>query len=104
MRLLPTLALCACTDYAMIELAGIPADSPPPEPVDSEVPVDSVDSDPPVESSCEGFAAPEPYEASRDETCYREPEQTVGSFDPVVEWRWGQNPVQLGYDEIMSPS
>ncbi len=95
-RLLPILTL-ACSDYELNEHKDpLVGDSDPP--VDTERPEDS---EPPV-TTCDEFEPPEPYEATRDETCFEEAVWTPGSFDPVIEWQWSSNPTGSGYDHIMA--
>jgi hypothetical protein len=91
------LSLCSCSDYELTEHKDPPSgDSDPP--VETQPPEDS---EPPV-TSCDDFEPPEPYEATRDETCFEEAVWTPGSFDPVIEWQWDSNPTGSGYDHIMA--
>jgi hypothetical protein len=46
--------------------------------------------------------APEPYAAARDEACHTVEEPDEGLFDPLVEWRWTDNPLRPGYHQVMS--
>jgi hypothetical protein len=90
-------SLLACSDYELKEHKDpTVGDSNPPQ--DSEAPRDSE----PAPASCDEFEAPGPYEAGEDETCYDEAVWTPGSFDPIIEWQWGSNPIASGYDHIMA--
>ena len=59
---------------------------------------------PPVDSGdpggCEDFE-PTPVPATApNEECRREP--AIGSFDPVIEWQWADNPIHPLYSQIMA--
>ncbi len=59
------------------------------------------DGDPtPVDEVCDEADAPELGGVGTNADCVREP--LVGTFTPVVEWQWEQNPVHPGYDDIMT--
>jgi hypothetical protein len=102
MRPLPLALLAACSEY---NVAGKKEVAPGFDTGDSfRPPIDTHEEEtgtPVVDTgSCEEQTGPLPYEVGSDEACVREP--TVGSFDPVVEWQWTTNPVNSGYDDIMS--
>jgi hypothetical protein len=50
--------------------------------------------------ACDTELSPDAYEVAISDECTGE--NTVGSWDPVVEWSWGTNDVHPGYDQVMS--
>lgn len=50
--------------------------------------------------SCDEGDAPTADRVEINPECVRPP--TVGSWSPIVEWQWYENPFQPGYDDIMS--
>jgi hypothetical protein len=50
-------------------------------------------------AACQAYE-PLDYSVEKNPDCVNEP--TVGTFDPVIEWQWTENPINPGYDDIMS--
>ena len=95
-RVLPALALsslAACSDYEL------KAKETPARPGDGEsgIPDDTGPDVEPIECDTTG---PEAGTVTVDESCGDEPD--IGTFNPVVEWRWEDNPTHPGYHQIMS--
>jgi hypothetical protein len=79
MRHLPLpLLLLACNDYELSE---------------NRMPVGD-------DRACAEEDAPGAGYVAQDDACVRGP--VVGSFSPVVEWQWFENPTFPGYDDLMS--
>ena len=74
----PTLLLLACNDYELSE---------------NRMPVGD-------DVTCDADDTPAPTHVAQNDACVRGP--VLGSFNPVVEWQWNQNPVYPGYDDLMS--
>jgi hypothetical protein len=50
--------------------------------------------------TCGDWADTTAFTVAVDDSCLREP--TVGSFSPIIEWQWDTNPINPGWDDIMS--
>ena len=85
-RWLIFLLLSACSEYAFNESRDVPVSTDPTE----------TTQDGPI-CATEG---PAEYTVTVDVDCAQEPE--IGTFDPVAEWTWTDNPLQPGYDQIMA--
>lgn len=93
MRTLVALAaLSACSDYELGKVSGTN-----PGATDTAVVVE--DSAAPEPPQCDD-TAPAAGTVAQDEACLAEPE--IGTFDPVVEWRWTDNPVHPEFHQIMA--
>ena len=95
-----SMTLAGCSEYGFN--AGHHADAPldetePGPPVDTTPPHDT--GTPPDPATCPDIV-PSDYTTPDEVACERDP--VVGSFDPVVEWTWTDNPIHGGYDNIMA--
>jgi hypothetical protein len=81
------LFLC-CSDYDLLK--------------DTVVPNGDTGVEIPEQQSCEQWPWQTSKEALVNEECQRQPEEIIGSFDPVIEWQFSGNPTYPGYDQIMA--
>jgi len=99
--ILPILLVFACTEYEFVpdNDVGDGVDTALPGPGDGG---DGGDGGhrPGDDPTCADFEPAEVFGPGVDEDCVAEPQ--VGSFTPVVEWTWSDNPTHPGYDDIMA--
>ncbi len=79
------LVVAACSEYDFNTPVDVPIDDEVEEPVDSP--------------QCPTLG-PAPYATTSDPQCAVEP--VVGTFDPVTEWNWADNPIHPSYNQIMA--
>jgi len=103
------LGVMACSEYELSPKAEAdePVEEVASEPEDTGAVVviaDTGDPLPPTDSgdppSCDDFIPPIIGGVARDEDCLREP--AIGTFTPVVEWQWADNPILPAYNQIMA--
>jgi hypothetical protein len=92
LRALILAMLPACTEYELAEKGGA---SLPGE----DTAVDTAPTGDTAPPACPDDR-PEAVAVAVDEGCASEPQ--IGSFSPVVEWAWTDNPVHPGYHQIMA--
>ena len=80
------LLVAACSEYAFNQPQDIPIATEP--------------SDSTSEGLLCGTEGPDDYLTPVDVDCAQEPE--IGTFDPITEWTWTDNPVNAGYQQIMA--
>ena len=113
--LVPVLGTFACSEYDLktrteTSAGGSPTsnDSATPsvdtgEPEDIPEDTGGIPETPPEDTGmpdCSDFDASGVLPFDGDETCLREP--TIGSFTPVIEWQWSDNPFHPAYRQIMA--
>jgi hypothetical protein len=91
------IGILGCSEYGVSgkEDPGTPDTALPP----SATPEPEPEPEPEDPPACP-LDAPASYDVATLPGCVREPE--VGSFVPVVEWTWTDNPIHPGYQQIMA--